>query len=437
MKHKLIILAALAVQLFTYGARIEDFPWVRNLAPAEGVRAVAGELGMVQLDATIYRDTGDLRQSLRIFDAGQREIPFLLIKKQAQTVSQVRRFRPVATRFTAWQQRADGSALLRFETTKAPDRPLVRIELDTAAKDFDKKIRLYAVDADGKRTQLLADAFYDCSSKVALTQRSFDFFETTARRFELEIENYTEYVDSPVRQLVSGSENYSKSTQLRRELKLDKVTLFDEDVLTNEPVLEPVSLEWKTKELEHKTQIEFAASKMPLISITLAVNEANFARSYDLYDGEGRKLAAGKLKRITENGVCKVDDVTIELAGQRPERYLLDIINDDNPPLSITRLSAQSEVWSLLFFIPPAEQMPLRCGYGAPAGVPGFDIGEVVQYTPGEHYTPFVWGETLHQAAPSGPRDYRWLYYLVMAVVATVTIVVVFWGIKKVNRLEP
>ncbi len=436
MKHKLIVIAALAIPLIVGGARIEDFPRVRSLTPAGGAQAVPGELGIVQLDAAIYRDTDDLPQSLRIFDAANREIPFLLVKNQSQEESPDRRFRPVDTRITAWQQRADGSALLRFETTKAPDNPLVRIELDTADKDFDKQICLYAVDADGKRKQLQGGPFFDYSSKVALTQRSLDFPATTARCFELVIENYREFVDSPVRQMVSGSENYVKSTQLRRELKLDKVTLFEEDRFIAEPILEPVALEWTKKELEHKTQIKFSAAKTSLMRIKLEIGEANFSRRFDLYDDNDRKLALGRLKRITENGVRKVDDVVIELNGQRVDQYRLVIVNDDDAPLTITRISGQSEAWSLLFFIPSAEQMPLRCAYGAVVGVPGFDIGEVVHYTPGKHYTPFVLGQAQTQTAAPGPRDYRWLYYWVMAAVAVAIVAVVFWGIKKVNRLE-
>lgn len=436
MKRRLIVIALLAMQLAVHGARIEEFPWLRSLVPAEGVRAVAGELGMVQLDATVYRHTGDLRQSLRIFDAGDREVPFLLVKNQSRVVPTERRFRPVATRFTAWEQRADGSALLRFEPVAAPSAPLVRMALETMARDFDKKIRLYAVDASGGRTLLAADAFYDYSSRIALTRRSFDFPETTARRFELEIENYTEFSESPVRQLVTGSENYVTSTQLRRELKLDAVTLFEEEQFVPEPVLEPVTPEWTIREQERGTEVEFAAGKMPLARIELEIGEANFARSYDLYDGEGQWLASGKLKRVTAGGVCKIDEVAIVLAGERAERYRLEIANDDNPPLTITRISGRSEVWSLLFFIPQPDRMPLRCAYGTEAGVPGFDIGEVAHYTPGEHYAPFVPGEELRQAAMPARRNYRWLYRVVMALVAVGIAAVVFWGMKKVNTLE-
>lgn len=113
------------------------------------------------------------------------------------------------------------------------------------------------------------------------------------------------------------------------------------------------------------------------------------------------------------------------------------IVNDDDAPLTITRLSGQSEAWSLLFFIPPAEQLPLRCAYGAPVGVPGFDIGEVVHYTPGKHYTLFVLGQAIHQAAAALARQsYRWLYLLVMGMVVIATVAVVLWGIKRVNRLD-
>jgi hypothetical protein len=138
-----------------------------------------------------------------------------------------------------------------------------------------------------------------------------------------------------------------------------------------------------------QTVIEFTTRRQPLTELTIGTGDLNFSRSATVEGADSadprtwRRIGASRITRI-HAGAINQDNLTIPFGGEsRCRSYRITIDNQDNPPLTITRLTAKERHYEALFF--PKAGLKYRVVYGGEDNPPAsYDIGDVLAACPAE-----------------------------------------------------
>lgn len=406
-----ILLAAI-----TWSATAESpkrFPWRKSVLPGE----IRESLSRIRLDTEIYAEIDRPERDLRLFDANGKEYPFALrIARDRDRTREVLTRRPSA--ITAMER--EGKKLRLKIRRNSTEQPVALLKIRTAARDFDKRITLSAITADGKKIELGSGPFFDYSSRVDLRSDTLRFPAVFARELILEIDNYQEIRESPESRIVTGDRSLEERRLERQEPKIDDIELFSIRREPAEIALVPYSPEVRSREESGQTTVlRFSANRAPLTQIKVVADQPNFVRPYTLRNDQGEIIASGTLRRIA--GI--LSETTIALPQpDRSTEYELRIENHNNPPLSGLFPGAVGIVHEL-WFQTPGETLTLTCAYGGPGhSRPQYEVSEILGHLP--HLEPPNWqlgpGRLSPAYRPYGARrrNLRWAYYSAMALTA-------------------
>ena len=358
--------AALVLLALTAGvARAEAPPDLRRLFPLErDVTAPGGGLVRLPLPADVLAKTRPDLSDVRLFDAGEREVPFL-IDTGARRGDQRELVRQLdATVLDAQLEqvaRAGAPALYRetYELALPPDdAPAWDLVFVTDRPQFIRQLRVESIDADGNRSPLLAD------------QALFRLVSPPATKLRVTLPSTTAPRPARLAVTLEGEDGGYLAPRLEFETTRDLAASA-----TAEVALEATATETR----DGRTVIELARPLgMVPDALRLETSTPAFARTVEVWDerpGQAAEtLGTGSIVRL--GGTTGGDVREVPLRAARGDRLRVEIADSDSPPLQDLRVVALVRQPALLFALPPSDGAPrstLRYG-GGRAHAPRYDL---------------------------------------------------------------
>jgi len=398
-----LFLAFSAAAVFAGGADLAGFPFVKELVPPGQTESV---LSAVALDEDVFAETGDLFANLRLFDRDGRETPFLrAVATQTRTVE---RTVEVPVRILDFKLLPENRCEIVIERTDEMRGPAVgELFLQTPLRNFEKEVQVFSSDDRAGWDEVAREtAVFDYSRYLDVRNETVQVALSMKRYYRVLIANLSEERRAPMRQLVRETQG----GQATRET--ETVTLNTEDfrvsriaargVVRDESVKGPVLRTYSVSGLsvthdskEGTSSIEFSLRRVPLTSLKLLAEGAQFSRQAYLYGTADsgakavwRRLSSARIERI-RLARTRVESMDIVLPrAARFSRYRVVIENRDSPTLEVKGVEATGEAQELLFFA--AQGAGYMLAYGGPLDrLPQYDIAGVLgqpPYSPSQRY---------------------------------------------------
>ena len=426
------------------------FPFYKDIILPEH----QGDIFTFTIDADIYRETETIPNDMRIFGPDGENCPFILGEQKPIVQNNTVESSYPAT-VTGFETLPDGSVRISVSMNSAiadsSDPRVVGLKIQTAAKDFDKKVKVY--DKNGE-TLIAEGAFLDYSSRVNLRNDSVRF-PAPVREFSFVIvmDNYTEIKDSPLFRVVEGDTNIVEQEKFRESPKIDGISLY---VLRKQPVRNTVHTQWpveiisKTKR-GNTTVVNFSNGFAPLDSITVDSSDLFFSRPYRLYDASGKLLASGTVRKLDSASFrTSVSDRVISISERRSRTWTLELDNGEYDELKDITLQTSGRVCRVWF-------LALKSATADGSGQAGYRVyyGGSGQPMPPSDFTDVLWRReepivsdaTLSAQQnnphwdPSGTpfayaQNWGLVYKIIMAAAAFVVLLVLLFSVKKIDKVK-
>lgn len=435
------------------GVEPADFPFYQDVRPPTPLPA-AEALGGVALGDDLLAELNPARSNLRLFEADRREVPFLI---RTRTERQTRlEDRLVTVVPQAFRERPDNRAEIVF-ARPAEAGKLVALLLHSEQANYEKLVTVSG-SPDRQQWTVLAEAqpVYDYTRYIDVRNRRVALPGGDWAFCRVEIANLAEdrkavftEVIRQVRGAGAPEVTETETARIRQEpfrVERLEVVLQQERVQAERPVLTRRAVpEFAVKHdaTARVTRVDFVTRRQPVVALWLFPRDRNFIRRVSVAgtDGEG----AGAVWE----GLANTTVSRIETAGQEPRlrvdfgsarrfrHYRITLDNQDNPPLEITDVQAETETWEALFFAPGG---PLRLYFGGPFDqAPQYDIGAVLAAGPGVEpqgwtLAPAEKNPGYREPAPPKPaRSGKPLLILAIVAMVAVLLVVIAKAAKKVE----
>ena len=309
------------------------------------------------IDAEMYLELKDMN-GLRIFAPDGSSCPFLyewvMVQNSTRTVQH-----KVNTSIRQFETLPDGSVRITVSASTGND-PVTALTINTPAKDFDKKVKVFAADGN---TLVAEGAFLDYSSRIDLRNDSIAFSEPVrSGDFVVVIENYTEIKDSPLSRVVQGDTNITELHKVREEPKITGISLTCvgksyglEKAMTETPVTILKQDIVKQDIVKHAngastTVVKFTNGFAPLGKLTVNSSDAFFSRPYRLYDDAGKLVANGTVRHL-ESGSYRTSESArmINVRDRRSPSWTIEFDNGEYGELKDLTLTGIGPVMQVRF----------------------------------------------------------------------------------------
>ena len=426
------------------------FPFFKDIVIPEH----ASDISAFTIDADIYRETGVIPNGIRIVGPDGEFRPFIVSEEK-----QLDRAWPVESNYSAtvtgFETLPDGSVRISASMNPAgiPDSAepqVVGLRIQTAAKDFDKKVKVY--DASG-RNLIAEGAFLDYSSRVNLRNDSVRFPAPVKEfSFVIVMDNYTEIKDSPLFRVTEGDTNIVEQEKFRESPKISGISLqIVQKRRSLYPVSAPTPVEILSREEKGKTTVvSFSNGFAPLDSITVDCSDAFFSRPYRLYNETGKLVASGTVRKLeTASFSTSASARVISISETRSRTWKLELDHGENDELKDISLQASGPVHQVRFLsMNPAAS---ATGETSPSGYRVY-YGAVGQAMPPSDFTdvlrsreePVLSGAAVsaQQENPvfdaSGPvvRNWGMVYKIMMGAAAFAVLLILLFSVKKIDKVN-
>jgi hypothetical protein len=417
-----------------------SFPLSRPLIPPSTVRS---EIGAFIPDSEVYDTLDASMANLRLFDASNRETPFL-IRRRAPT-RLIDRLVPFADPLAVQSLREQADNRLELVVTRDPKLPRpAALEFATNVRNFEKLVTVRGT-LDGEHWTELAreEPIYDYSRYADVRRYRIPLADGSATTYRIEISNITEKKDSPLVEMIRQTRGQKESneieaTSFRREpFRIERLMFLERRQVADSGAVETDEVaigKWSAVQdpVKQATVITFTARREPLCALLLVTDEANFSRRAVL---EGRTddppetwqpVADDRLSRIRIGRVQEERLVLAFPAEARYHTYRLTLYNEDNPPLTVGGLLARRNLHEVLFF-PKTGQSYRLCWGGTDVASPRYDIGAVLASVPAGSADLWSLGPTTRPSDAKVGRS--WAFYsrkaMIVALVAMAGILMV------------
>ena len=411
-------------------------------------------LAALVLNDEVFAELNLRASNLRLFEADQREVPYLLRPRTEQLTHTEERSFPVAP--LTFREMKDNRAEIVVARPAEPGVP-VALLLHSGQANYEKRITVSGSrDQQNWTTLTESQPVFDYTRYVDVRNNRVTLPPGEWAFYRIEISNLAEdrkaVFTEVIRQLQGGAEQVTETETARIRQEPFRVERLELVLQQERPQRErPVLTRWKVPAFEvhhdptaHVTHVEFELRRQPLVALWLVPRDRNFSRraSVSGTDESGPNaswlgLANATLTRI-EAAAGHQPQLKLDLGEPRRfARYRIVLYNQDNPPLDIESVQAEAETWEALFF-PPAG--PVRLYVGGPVAVaPQYDIGAVLAASPRPE--PQLW--TVAPAAtnpayrvatpPKAPLSGRALMVIAIVAMVAVLFVVIAKTAKQVD----
>jgi len=380
----LMIFAALPVSAeFIYTP--ENFRWTGII---QGLLRNAG-LYQAHLNAAVLEQCGMGCRDLRIMDAANREIPYVIIENR----NDARRPETYNIEVIGFDEQPAETVV----TLKMPEKhyAITRLVLDIPEQDFRKDIVLEG-SADAKSwTFLTKDQIYDFTSQVDLRKKHISFNASDFRYYRLTLKDNKKRSsgDEKIRLTYQGLD-FSVGGMQTRKLHIRRVTgqTFSETEAMATYDEHHLTAFRSEQDKDRNTVISFE-SGLPFTMISFDLTNPYYYRRASLYASETGKensyviLQQASLYRFLLSDIIeKKSDIATAISGRR--FYRLVIENGSNPPLDIKGIRL-GWVQKLLFFVALGDVTSYTVGFGnAAIDLPAYDLASSLNQANWQKFSP-------------------------------------------------
>jgi hypothetical protein len=358
----------------------------------DGKAAPGEDLLAAVLDPDVYEAAREGFPDLRIRDEAGIEVPYLV---ERAVEWQTKHDREACSSEVVSLRDRSGKALeivvkLRDEALAADGLTVV-----TPLTDYEHRLKVFGSRGDQVWSPLVADGLiFDYTRYMDVRNRDVRLPPNDFRRFKLEIQQATDLRESPLQELARGlrqgrqEEQFERSLFERRPFRIDRIDLWrtveKESVIRAMHAVYRAPLVQIEQDAEEKvTRINLRSRREPLTGFTLESPSRNFSRNVrvrvPLTRGvrtDWMEIGHGAVHRFGLKGFLK-EGLTVGFAERRSESYQIVIESADNPPLEITSVHAEGNVYRLLFLARQGHRY--RLDYGSDiARSPRYDTATVL-----------------------------------------------------------
>ena len=387
-----LLLSCLVVGPALCGAAEEPIPFQFY----KDVPAVAAEedspIVAAVVDSRIYFTAREGFPDLRVLDSQGAEIPFLLEKATASRHDTVRTTCP--SEVVSLKEREDHGIEIHLRLDKKA-RAAAGFTVSTPLRDFERRIVVQG-SVDGNDWEpLVADGLvFDYSRYMDVSSREIKLPKNRHRQFKIVIQDVTDEQQSSLtkltRRISDGreTERTESTTVRRRPFRMDRIEFWSEEGVKQykgdrKSEYAIVELERTDKEKDKQTVITLTTQREPLTSFTLETTSRNFSRGavVEVPVERGVRTDWVEIGRATlsviDIGAFNREHLEIGFSERREGQFRIVIDNQDNPPLEITNVKAEGNVYRMVFFAPETETC--RVYYGSDvAKLPNYDTAAVL-----------------------------------------------------------
>ncbi len=353
-------------------------------------------LAEIRLDAPALSGARDDLADVRLYDSSSREVPYALrILRDLDESDELE-----AREFN---RSTDGARALVSIDLGADPNPHNEIEVDSAGKNFRRRVAVLGSDDGQSWATLVEDAF---------------ILRFASGGSEVEVQRVS-YPDSRFRYLRIALEADPASTRTAPAVRAVRVRqTLNADGEEQDYFLQSVVREATRDQGRPASAYRIDLNgRAPLHALRFTTAEADFSRPFRLESTAGEHsahIASGTLSPAEGTS-----EVTLRFDEAFASELTLTIIDDRNPPLQIYSVVAVSAVRQLLFDA-SAVSGPLRLYYGnMSAAAPFYDFADRLDRRPTPQATFFLEPERKNPdyRAPEKPFTERapWAVYLVLA----------------------
>ena len=345
----------------------------------------------VTLDSDIYGVTRDGMPDLRIFDGKSLESPYLL-EKVTEGHAEIMR-ETVSSDVVSFKEHDNAvEIIVRLDRDTPPPEGLI---VHTPLTNFERRLRIFG-SKDGVNWTSLADTvlLFDYSRFMDVRNCEARIPKNHYRDLKIVIDAITDSRESPflelTRKLKDGveQERIEQSTLERRPLRIDRLEFWRDarrEVGRQDKKSDYPIAKFRTEEdsKEKSTYVYVQTNRQPLTELTLETSSRNFSRTLLIEQLVRRgdknawaEITQGQVRRIDFRGYRK-ESLTVGFPEHRETEYRIVIRNEDSPPLSITGVKAQGNMYRAVFLAAAKENYRAYYGSGT-VEQPKYDAAAVL-----------------------------------------------------------
>ncbi len=380
---------------------VADPPSLKYVKPLSLPTLDKEELVAVPLDSDVYDVTRAGLPDLRLLDAANKEVAFIVrkaVSKRDETIQDTW----TARRQPSAKPLDNGGLEITLELEREEPTPN-GVRLVSPLRNFEQRVRV-EFSPDGQNWQpLLSDGLIFDYAKYIDVRSDTVHWTTLAdaahdgerpadaprRRIRITIDDVTKEQESQLMELtrrLRGGEVTEKSERLiidRRPFRIERIDFWRDvirDRVTGDQQADyPLSSMAVSEDADAKqTHVTLDSRREPLTSLSLVTEARNFSRSAQVQT-EREQGARSSWFTIASGNVSRIDvrrldrtNLAIAIPETRQPRYRLVIENRDSPPLTITGVTARGSVYEVVFLADPKAEYRLAYG-GSDVAPPNYD----------------------------------------------------------------
>jgi hypothetical protein len=456
MKKSLAAACLLAMMLIPGAVRGQSV--LRHYKEIETEPLKREEILAVPLDSDIYAAAGAGLTDLRIIDATAAEVPYLLEKATEKRTLSLRKSAPAKD--LSLREQPDGGLEIQFSRD---DRfpPAEGIDLVTPLTNYQHRVQVSGSNDGQKWETLVRDAIiFDYSRYLDVSNHSIALPPNRYARFRIGISDVTAQQQSELLELtrrIRAGQEAERSERViveRRPFRIDRIELWytvtQQNPAEDQKKAYPVA-DFQAEPAQWQTIIHVHTRREPLTGFTVQSSSRNFHRQASVEIPEARGVHTD-WQAIGRAGLSQIDfrdlrraELKISFPEHRTDLYRVIIDNGDSPPLAITGIEGEGNVYRLLFLARPENRYQVYYGSEA-AKPPSYDTAAIRELL-GRGYQPILarLGGQLdnpHVAEPASLWYRAWLNNpIFLGTVICLLVAVLGWALYRaslrVERTEP
>lgn len=361
---------------------VAEDPSFRFSRPIEMALPAEEELFALPLDSDIYAATGEEFPDIRVLDADDRLVPFLIRRVTEARTEKIRK------RWTAANPALKplGDQGMEIRLVLAPEDPIpLGLTFVTPLRDFEQQIQIFST-GEGTESLLVDEALiFDYSKLMDIRHTDVSLPSTTAREFRIVIGALTVDQESQLLELTRSlqsdeEDNRTESTTIqRRPFRIERIELWTEQAekIRQVDIVQPwpVTSVKVTQDAEQKqTLVELQSHREPLTALKINTSSRNFSRVAEVQverdSGSGMEWETVANTAISQFQLrdFREEHLTISLPETRCDHLRLVILNGDSPQIAIESIEAVGPQYEVVFLGKPNQNV--RLAYGSDTAEP-------------------------------------------------------------------
>jgi len=347
----------------------------------------------VLLDSEVYAATQEGFADIRVLDRTGRDVPYLLEKVTVEREETHRQ--PVKARVGTLQQKPGNRIEIevRLEETASGADGFTVI---TRQRDFERTVTVLG-SRDGQSWQTLVPSavIFDYSRYIDLSHHEVSLPKNDCRYFRLVVDEVTTDRASPRTALTRHFREdkevaRTERTEVQREtFRIDRLEFWRTVVerrKAGEKKTRYDPLDWEEIPADRdaqKTILEVSTRREPLTGLLIETASRNFSRRVEVHIPVSRgaktrwiKIGSGRVSRIQFRDFRR-EQLRVTFPETRQPRYRVVIDNQDSPPLDITGITGEGNVYRVVFLADPGNRYRLTYG-SSTAKAPRYDVAAVL-----------------------------------------------------------